>query len=583
MNDVTFGNVIGVGSAPAGRTGNLFVDGSEGPMLLYIDEFTIEGNVTLKAEGATDTLPPVPPPQGTSLGTIDYEPLLASAFYVGYNPPGSVGRDHLTPENYVGGSTLLWTSLGVDAFFIEDTEFTGDVTVLTGDAAAVFGAMGCIFDGSLAYVKGVGGAMEPTDGIDGAPLGAPMTLASVFQLNLSEVAGSVLVYNASGNALVGVLGTSIVGDFLSVNGPGAISTRITSSDIDGNVTLVNAGSTDVVNLTTPVSTYATSTIIGSAPGDAGALQGGYSTTIGGNLVILNGIGNDQVTLTASSVGGMFLLSDGPDGSYTRIIDSSISGPSLFLRGDGGDLVKGLGITTGNAIGVTDSYLGVWTLVVNGGGDDLFSSDTDTTFGGDVSIYNGPGDQYLDLFGSFGGNVAVIDPAADRSEISVGNGISPVTGIAGNLTLWTGSGDDAVTFLGAQITGATDVRTGFGNDTLAVDDSVFNGAASFDTGVGAMGALTDADTVNIEQVATGTTATVFASALNIATGDDADTVNIGVHHTEGVGDAANGAYAVFDADITMDGGSGTDTLNYLTAGNQFENDSVLNAVNVETIV
>ncbi len=569
MRNVRVGmSIDGVG-LPDAPGGSVFIDTEEGASYLRMLVVRVNGPTLIKQDGGVDTIT-------VEGGTT------TTALLIGPIRTEGVGVDG--ESDFYGDFTVL-NGPGTDGFMAGDAHFFGNLTVLNGPDAAAFGLLGGDVEGTLTWARGDGGVLPsiPTyfDAV-GASGGELDDASSYVTLQDETVGGGAFFFNGAGYNYAEITGLTLGGDLVTVNGPGAAYFRLHDSAVGGSATIVDAGSAPL-GLGGFVMT--TETLIGVIPGNVG---GTSDTTIGGNLTVVTGPGADMTEIRSAAVAGSVFVSNGPDGASVELIGSSVGGSLTVLRGDGaaGALTDPLGFVCAGLDSVSGSTIGGAAVFVNGGGSN--SVTLAGSVGGDLVAVNGAGqNEFFQAVGTFGGSVVCVVGGASSTYVQVLVGsASSATSVAGNLLVLTGVSGDVVTFRGVSVAGWTTVDTGLGFDTISVDDSAFTGAVALTTGPDfAPAGARDVDQVRIERT-TGTAAgTTFGSTLTIKTGVGDDTVHIGYTNTSnaGLGNAANECFAHFAADVSVDGGDGNDTLDYLTGGNVFDGDAVLTDVNVESVV
>jgi hypothetical protein len=256
--------------------------------------------------------------------------------------------------------------------------------------------------------------------------------------------------------------------------------------------------------------------------------------IGGDVTIINGVGEDSNYFNDTHIGGNVKVlngrpdSDG-DAGYFEVYNTlnetsrSIIGGNVFVRYQGGDV----------------DYDGIW----------------DTEVLGNVTFrYDGDGEQTLYFDG-----YSVTQPVhihGDLTVIGQGNVLVDIgrqyeeTGliVGGNFTVQTGDGSDTVNIDHMSVGGTTLISTYASNDVIRIDNSSFVGPTTILTRAGN-------DTLLIESSSGSAFGTQFAGALTTRMGDGDDT------QTFGFGGDATRLVEVL-AGATLSGGDGNDTLNDL---------------------
>jgi hypothetical protein len=316
-------------------------------------------------------------------------------------------------------------------------------------------------------------------------------------------------------------------------------------------------------------------------------------TIGGSLHVQGRHGSETVDLLNSIVGGHVKIFSG-HGDATVNVDGVDVGLDFFVQGRHGDAdVTLLDLTARHA--KVFNHKGNTSLLADGldvegqlfiknnhGRDDVSVQNAEIL--GHLKVHNGQGDSttLLDNVVVEEGSLWVhakkgVDTVsllnatvAGHVKIATQHGGSDTTidlsEIGGNLHVHGKKGADTVTVTGGTtLVGETKIHTGQDDDLVVLDDVTATGAVKIHTAQGA-------DTVAIE--ANGLPdgpASWFQGDVRIDTGTDDDSITIGA--------VEDGNSVVFDAAVLVNGGSGTDTLDWLDHG--FETDGVV-VVGVETI-
>ena len=470
--------------------------------------------------------------------------------------------DDDTPALDLGGTVTIINGAGNDQTRLIGMDFGGSVTVNNGADAGETIVNACDLAGSLTVNRGDGGDMPTLPGfasyleIEHTNIGGSLNVmngtgndkarpaevsfggsvnvhngagGADFQLNTVDVAGWLTVTRGSGGNLpnhagwaswthfahVGVAGTVTI-----LNGAGDDRIDLPEAwptNIDGNLWIDNGP--DGANVTVGGCTVAGwFTLLRGNGGDLAPTHTGFASwididpaTIGGNLTIINGTGDELVRLFEVTVGGSLYINHGPDAAEALVWSCNVAGSATILRGDGG--------------------------VLQSGGWSGYTDVDPTPIGGDLTILSGTGEDYVAVTGDFAGTR---------------------TTVGGNVTVNTGAGDDLVEFDGGvTVIGSALVDTGAGDDYLEFNDTHVGGTTLLRSGPG-WTAASDDDTVEIDMWDTIATPSTFTGLFSLYTGFGDDTV--------GVGAAPANDTAVFTTLAILDGGPGSDTLDYLTYGN-----------------
>jgi hypothetical protein len=267
---------------------------------------------------------------------------------------------------------------------------------------------------------------------------------------------------------------------------------------------------------------------------------GDASSIGGNLTVTNGVGEDKVDLLDTNIGGNVTVHNGEGSALDRA-------GRFWMYNNVNDTSRS--VVSGN---VKVTYLT---------GEVTYDGMWDTDVKGNVTLDHGSGtattrfDGYsLALPTRIRGNLTI--RGTGEAFIAIGQSLNHGLSVGKNLNLITGDLNDFIESYLLKVGLTTTIQTGGGADTIDIDDSVFLGplpsvkplAFLLDTGSGN-------DIVNIDTADGWPAATVFGRAARIDLGSDDDTLTLG---------------EAFDADrrvehkkkITFRGGDGNDTLNQL---------------------
>jgi Ca2+-binding RTX toxin-like protein len=472
---------------------------------------------------------------------------------------------------------------------------TGDITAITNfqnvDASALSAAVSITGDGNANTITGGSGA----DTIDGGG-GADIIAAGAGDDTVS--------YRGTEVSIDGQAGTNT----LLMRAAATVNLANADQTTGDSTTVANFQNVDASLLATGVSITGASgvnQITGSSGDDT--IDGG-----GGSDTILAGAGNDTVTFR-----GTENTIDGGSGSDTLVLSTAAGITSVnFAVAAGTDQTSGDAVRVYNFENLDASALSSALLVTGsaaantittgsgndtidgGGGADIISAgdgnDIVTYYGAETSIDGGNGTNTLIMRAATTVNLANADQTSgdttavanfqnvDASSLAVGvsltgsAGVNILTGGAGNDTvdggggadvIATGGGDDTVTYHGTE----TSIDAGSGIDTLVMVASGGTTAVNFSvtagtdqtTGDGA--AVTNFENLNASALATGITVTGSTSANVITSGSGDDTINgNGGGDTISAG-AGNDIVAYWGTETSLDGGTGTNTLQMKATG------------------
>ncbi len=219
-----------------------------------------------------------------------------------------------------------------------------------------------------------------------------------------------------------------------------------------------------------------------------------SSTIRGNVSIVNGTGADETVLRDMNVGGNVTVANGHGGGSTNFFNMFNTATRSLIRGN---------VVVSYADGTVNSD-GLWDVEVFGNVALKHGAGAATTH------FDSRGTSLPPLIhGSLtitGTGTATIDVGA----VGTGGGLI----VERNLTISSGAGNDVFTFRNLHMGGATKLAQGGGNDTVNIDDSTFTGAFALATGKGN-------DGLNLERLAGTAAPTIFAAPVSVNLGTGAD--------------------------------------------------------------
>ncbi len=304
------------------------------------------------------------------------------------------------------------------------------------------------------------------------------TGANAVRLEGGTVVGNLSVTGGAGADAISFGSSAVIGGIVSVGGSASfalgdgansfVGTGIaTQMIVGGNFTYTGGAGVDHLE---PDSTGVSLTVggdarftLGSASGTAANMARFEALTIGRNLTILGGAGNDPVEITGRM---------------------AVGGSATFNLGAGTNSFAANG--PDNDVAGSVSYLGLT------GEDDVSLPDLSVGRNLNITLGNGTGQ-------------------------SVAIGATKLTAF-GSVSISTGTGNDSIAMQKAYIAGLLTLNTGAGDDTIALDDMAVSGRTLIDLGAGA-------DALNIETLAIATNASAFGGAFTVKGGAGIDTVNL----------------------------------------------------------
>ncbi len=284
-----------------------------------------------------------------------------------------------------------------------------------------------------------------------------------------------------------------------------------------------------------------------------------STFDGSDVSIAGGTGTDTLIVTGAATINLSSSdqSSGDTANVTgfEIVDASSSSAAVSLTGDANanKLTGGSGNDTITGGADADTIDG-------GAGNDTITFD-----GSDVSIAGGIGTDTLIVTGAAtinlsAGNISgfeIVDASKSRVAVSITGDANAnvLTGGDGDDTINGGAGNDTITFDGSDVS----IAGGTGTDTLTV-----TGAATI---ILSLADQTSGDTANVfgfENVDASTSSAAVsltgdANANKLTGGSGNDTISGGAGADTINGGAGNDTITFDGSDVSIAGGTGTDTL------------------------
>ena len=535
------GNVITTGS------GDDTIDGGGGADIInagagndtvayYNSEVSIDGGTgvnTLALRAVTSVnLGNIDQTSGDAVAVTNFQNVDASALSSGVSIIGSVGANTI-----IGGS-------GNDTI-----DGAGGSDVINAGA----GNDSVVFHGTEAAIDG--GA-----GNDTLTVATGATLTAV---NFAVTAGSDQTVGDSANVTnFENLDASAVTAALTVTGSSAANVITTGS---GNDVIDGGGGADVINSgggNDTVAYYGSESLIDGGAGSNTLLLRAVTTVNLGNV--------DQTTGDATSVAN-FQNVDASALSLSVSITGS-SAANTIATGSGNDTIDGAGgadIIGAGAGNDTVSYYGTEVSLDGGAGNNTLVmraaanvnlGSADQTVGDTTGVTNF---QNVDASGL--SSAVSITGSSGTNIITGGTGNDSIDGGGGADTIAAGFGNDTVTYHGTEAS----IDGGTGADTLVLAAS--GGITAVNFAVATNVDQTTGDTVNVTNfenldasalsAALSVTASGFANTITTGSGNDtidggggADVINAG---------GGNDTVAYYGTENSIDGGSGTNTLQLKT--------------------
>ena len=567
------------------------------------------GNDSLYGENNDDTIIAISSNDGSDVidggsgtDTVDYTAVnnaisvtLADATIATVTVVGGNNDTIVNVENFIGGSgnDTITGSAGNNSL----NGSAGDDTLIGGSGNDILtDALGTnVFAGGAGddTITGTGATSSWLDySLDGITEGAVTSLNTTINqvistnrgndiiIGVNNITGSayndIFYGNASVNTINGGSGNDSIegyGGSDVLDGGSGIDTVSYFNENQILVTLNDSGTSTVgvwngANYTTEVDTISNFENISGSNSGADIISGNAS-----NNTIRGNVGNDSLY----GGGGNDYIDGGSDNDTI----SGGTGTDTIYGGFGNDVLRGGGSSynsTNTADGAVD------TLYGNDGDDTIYGMlDGDALYGGDASSDTSTSDilRYDELSGKNIyvnlstneayeiGSSSVKDTIGGFESVIAGNGNDSLVGNAANNTLIGNGGNDT---LERGTTGGVDILYGddiagslSGNDTFLMSKSDLTSNLTIFGGLGI-------DSLQLKDTITSSDVPVFTNVFGVEkvqlfTGDN--TVTIDLNDTTLLGNSGNDTFKYtasnFDSHDTIDGGSGTDTLLFTTAG------------------
>ncbi len=403
-----------------------------------------------------------------------------------------------------------------------------------------------------------------------------LTAGGTFNFSLGLVSGIETLTGSSGSDNVTMTAAQWTGFIAMDFGSGLLTTDVLNVLASGNISA----------LTIPtVSNVETGNLIGTAGTDTVTLSGAQLDAIligTGTINLGAGIGDTiNLTSTSSDLNNLGATNASIQGVEAISASGAAAGVTIALTGQ----TEAFAVTGSNQADTITGGAGADTLVGGGGADTLnggAGNDAITYDGSDVSIAGGTNTDTLIVNGAATINLASADQTSGDTAVVTGfenvnaGGSSAAVSLTGdgNANVLTG-GSAADTIVGG--TGADTLNGGAGNDTITYDGSdvsiaggantdtlIVNGAAtinlsSADQTSGDTAVVTGFENVNAGGSSAAVSVTGDGNANVLTGGSAADTIVGGAGADTLNGGAGNDTITYDASDVSIAGGTNTDTL------------------------
>ena len=571
--------------------------------------YDLGGNATSGVTGSSNTLSAFAssmgvaslPSSGTTAGSSDVT-ISNSGVSSSASPTFTVSKDSskvaeggevtftITASSAVSADTTFsWSAMGDTNGSTVTAASNADISTLSGTAT--------ISSGSTSTTFNVGAVADAAvEGLEGMKV-------SVFDSNATAVASNTVLIDNTGSAatVLSFSGTTGVNNFTGGDGNDSFdfSTAASFQDIDA---VDGAGGTDTITISY-AGTAALKPEIENVEVNVITNSGANTTTLTINAVD-TASGYDTITNLSSS-GALTINNLQTLPTLVKMNsagdDFTLDFEAAALAGTSDNLhitVSGTDTTTVPTVTITaDGTADLETLTIESTAQ-ANTLTTVTTADVDVSKLVVTGDQALTITDALSAEITTVDASGHTG--TAGLTLSAAPGYTAGITFMGGAGADAMTGTAA---GLDNITGGAGNDTitmtgLASTDTIDGGAGTdtLSTNAGIASATVLGGVSNVETIALTASGTI-ALAANVSattfdftdTDDQVLTLDEGYTNATSVilgtylaGDNADPADSVsnlanvdltvqaqslgLDTELTLTGGTGTDTLNVYLAGN-----------------
>src|SRR5450631_1622299 len=536
-------NVITTGS------GNDAIDGGGGADILaagagddtvayYNSEVSIDGGtgvntLSLRAVATVDLHNSSDQTSGDAVVVSNFQNVDASALSSGVSIFGSVGANTITGGSGNdtidgdGGSDVINAGAGNDSVVFRGTETSidggsGTDTLIVANGATI-----------TAVNFAVAAGADQT-------IGDSAVVANFENLDASAVTAALTV---TGSSAANVITTGSGNDIID-GGGGA---DVISSGA-GNDTVSYYGSESVIDGGTGSNTLVLQAVTTVNLGNVDQTTGDATSVANFQNVNASGL-SSSVSITGSSAANIITTGAGND-----TIDGA-GGADVLAAGAGDDTVSYYG--TENSI---DGGAGTNTLVLRAAAN-VNLANADQTVGDTTSVTN-----FQNVDASALSSAVSITGSSSANAITGGSGNDTIDGGGGADVISAGAGNDTVTYRGTE----TSIDGGTGTDTLVLAASGgvtavnYAVATNVDQTTGDAVNVTNFESLDASALSTDLSVTAGNFANIITTGSGNDTIDGG-----GGGDVINAgggndAVAYYGTEISIDAGSGVNTLQLRTA-------------------
>jgi hypothetical protein len=532
------------------------------------------------------------------------------------------GDDYVNVSALTAAGLSIDTGAGNDTIGVaqnDDVAIHGDLSIVAGDGGGTVNVAPnshtLVVDGSMNVQGGAGNDFYTFDGLTVGNVVGSLNIQTGAGEDQVAIGGNSAVSVSHGSLSIDV-GDSATGNAVRIGANAAVTvsgnTTITAGsgntlasnliNVDNLTTSalsINGGANgDSINLAASHNVVVHGDLAVNAGSGANFITVGTSTislTVDGNVNIIAGSGNDEVTLDNLTVGnvlGDLTIQTGAGDDNIQLgstVAVSISHGSLSI--DAGNATIGNGIAIGLGAAVTVS--GNTSLTSGSSGasngiavNNLTTSALSINTGSAADNINVALNSAVTVHGDF-----TVNAGAGDNHVVMGTSATALV-VDGNLSIVTGSGTDEVTLnnvTAGNVSGDLTIQTGAGDDIVELSKfaavSVSHGSLNINTG--------DATTLDTINILAGAPTTVSGNTA-IVTGNGNDFINVQSLTTNGLAVnsgkrndkvnlnaiTSNGYFAVNLGDgknsltlanstgkaVTVTGSAGADTINF--DGNEF---------------
>ena len=587
-------NVELTGSITARAYQDIYLTAVPGSNLTASDVNSLDGDLFLDAPQGS-ILEPSDEPVGTAVATGKNITLTADPVL------GFIGSATQAFEIDAIAPGTLTASSGQDAYITQPVGdlYVNTVAALNGGTAFIVVPDGNIYNGAVAGVENVTSGTTYLFASDNIGTSSSPITTAVGKLQGQSTTGSTFVVNTGAltvgdvvpnnnvgmqsGGTIDVVAESPITIVQNVDATGNITYTSTHDATSGDMTIApgitvqTSGGSILLNVGDDFTLSATSSLLAPAPNQSITIIGEYQNTGGsGSIITVNGaISSPNVYIDANGANAVVNLNNPPainnDSGQTSglVTVTGGSGNNQLTVNDSADTANRSGVMTYDTItglGMGFSgvlYQSIQGLNINlGTGTDLFSIQSTNATTNTLVINTGTQADQYDVGSLSPQTGSIVDGVQGPLTIQGGGGDTMEVDDTGSTAAKTGTltsttltglamGSAGITYTGLSIVG---ISMGSGANTFTIASTIA-GQTTLNDGTGG-------DTVKVQTISGKTN-------VNAQAGDD--TINVGTNAP-----ATGGKVDSIGAALTVDGGTGSTTLNVDDTGSSVAKRATLTA-------